>query len=145
VDGSVIAAIKQKISANEINQAISECRELGRAEFRKRYGLGRAKRYFLKIGIERFDSKAIVCVAAKYVRGSPGPFTRKDIHGGPETVRVLETLGFTVVIENIGTLAITDDDADPETIILSEFGKQSRICLLYHRAKILNPFWRSVH
>jgi HNH endonuclease len=107
-----IEITKKKISYDNVVNAIEERRGLGKLEFKKKYGFGSAKRYFLVYEGDRFDSKAIVGVAAKFVEGSSGPFTRHDIYGGQQMKTLLENLGFQVSIESVGALALPEEAAD---------------------------------
>ncbi|MFL6115635.1 MAG: HNH endonuclease [Catenulispora sp.] len=83
------------VSAADITIAIKECDDLGREEFRNRYGFGRATGFLLVHAGRQYDSKAIVGVAHEVSNGyALGP---KDFSGGEQTVvRLLRRLGFTV-------------------------------------------------
>jgi putative restriction endonuclease len=86
-------------SPKAVEDAVAECQRLGAKAFREKYGFGPARRYFLDIEGERFDSKAIVGVAYGYQFPDRGPLGAHDFSGGDRTVRQkLEDLGFTVVV-----------------------------------------------
>lgn len=83
-----------------VRRAVAECDRLGREAFLDRYGFGPARRYFLLVDDQRYDSKAIVGVAHRYQFPERGPLPASAFSGGEATVqRVLERLGFTVVID----------------------------------------------
>ena len=76
--------------------AIGEFRTLGRDQFLKKYGFGRAKEYYLVIDGNYFDSKAIVGVAHQYEFPDSDPLKYNEF--GPAAVRQkLEELGFEVL------------------------------------------------
>lgn len=78
-------------------QAIAEFDELGRDAFLKKYGYGKADRYFLEHNGQRYDSKAIAGVAVGKQHPDRGPLTAAEFPGGNQTVKPkLEELGFTV-------------------------------------------------
>jgi hypothetical protein len=52
------------ITREDMLRAISECDILGRADFLKKYGFKPGKRFFIVFNRLRYDSKAIVGVAA---------------------------------------------------------------------------------
>jgi HNH endonuclease len=107
-----VETIRRKISHGNVVSAIEERRRLGKLEFRKKYGFGPARQYLLVYEGDRFDSKAILGVAAQFVVGSSGPFTPRDIYGGTQTKALLESLGFQVTVEDIGALALPNEAAD---------------------------------
>ena len=85
-------------SRQAILDAVAEFDRMGRAAFLDKYGYGVAKRYYLEIDDQLYDSKAIVGVAHKYQFPSEGPLTPAEFSGGESTVqRKLEDLGFRVV------------------------------------------------
>ena len=84
-------------SRDSILRAIEEFDRLGRDEFLRVYGFGRAKGYILLYNGEKYDSKAIIGVARKYEPGSSGPGKPSDFSGGEKrVVPVLERFGFEV-------------------------------------------------
>lgn len=87
---------------------------LGENAFLKKYGFGTAHSYFLVHDGERFDSKAIVGVAAGFVPGSNGPLTSYDLYGGVSIKKLLEALGFEVSVKNIGSIALPPNSADSQ-------------------------------
>ncbi|MFH8737158.1 hypothetical protein [Streptomyces sp. NPDC017964] len=75
--------------------AVEECQYLGRENFRRRYGFGRAMAYELVLDENRYDSKAIAGVAHLYSVGDLLP--ADGFSGGARTVaHRLRALGFTV-------------------------------------------------
>jgi hypothetical protein len=77
--------------------AIAEHDRLGRAEFLRRYGFGKARGYFLVYEGRRYDSKAIAGVAHGYQFPDQGPLTSDRFSGGETTVQSkLGELGFVV-------------------------------------------------
>ena len=103
-----------KIKRTHIIKAMRERDRIGKAEFRKLYKFGPAQAYFLLDEGRRYDSKAIVGVAAKFIPGSSGPLTAADIYGGKQMKTLLEKLGFQVSVERLGTLTLPTDVADAE-------------------------------
>lgn len=75
--------------------ATEEFRRLGREEFLRTYGFGRARSYQLVLDGRRYDSKAIAGVAHGYATGDF--LSAADFSGGAATVaRCLRELGFVV-------------------------------------------------
>lgn len=76
-------------------QAVQEFDRIGRDAFLKKYGIGRAKDYFLVVDGKRYDSKAIFGAAHSYQFPTLEPLKR--FSGGEETVKPkLEATGFLV-------------------------------------------------
>ncbi len=86
------------ITRQAVLSAVSEFDSLGREQFLKRYGFGKAKGYFLVHDGREYDSKAIVGVAHAYVSpGSTQPLGSDEFSGGEATVaKLLSDLGFEV-------------------------------------------------
>lgn len=84
------------IRRQHVKKALAECKRLGDAELRKKYGFGEARSYLLLDAGRFFDSKAIVGAAHEVATGHPwGP---SDFSGGEATVqRMLEKYGFRVL------------------------------------------------
>jgi hypothetical protein len=94
-----------EIQRSAILSAIAEFDVLGREEFLKRYGFGKARNYFLVHDGKYYDSKAIVGVAHRYQFPQAGILTSDDFSGGDATVKThLEKLGFKVEVRNISSL-----------------------------------------
>src|SRR5580704_3016698 len=89
---------RKPISAPSVQKAIAECDRLGRGEFLRRHGFGRARTYFLISDGKQYDSKAILAVAHGYEHPSDGALRYEDnIFGGKDdTAKVLRGLGFHV-------------------------------------------------
>ncbi|MCW2904670.1 MAG: 5-methylcytosine-specific restriction enzyme [Streptosporangiaceae bacterium] len=82
-------------TADDVLAAISEFDLLGRDEFLKKYGFGRARDYFVRHGGRFYDSKAILGVAHGYRHGEP--LRSDDFSGGDEAVaKQLRGMGFAV-------------------------------------------------
>jgi putative restriction endonuclease len=98
------------ITRKEIEQAVAEFNKLGRAEFLKTYGFGTAESYFLVHNGSKFDSKAIVGVAHKFLPGEK-QLKSGEFSGGLSTVvPLLKKLGF-------GIAAVAaDGTASPEDV-----------------------------
>ncbi|MFE7760931.1 HNH endonuclease [Streptomyces sp. NPDC057438] len=97
--------------------AVDECLQLGREQFRLRYGFGRAVTYELALDGHRFDSKAIAGVAHLYSVGNL--LSADDFSGGARTVaHRLRALGFTVMD---GT-DVTDEPSRDAQILLQPRG-----------------------
>ena len=69
-----------------VENAMAEFDQLGQEPFLKRYGFGRARRYFLIHDGRRNDSMAVVGVAHKYDQPNQGPLRSQDFSGGAATV-----------------------------------------------------------
>jgi hypothetical protein len=77
--------------------AIAEHDQLGRGEFLRRYGYGRAREYLLFFNGREYDSKAIAGVAHQFTGLGAAPLSAAEFSGGRDTVkRTLERLGFVV-------------------------------------------------
>ncbi|MGX9117879.1 HNH endonuclease [Mesorhizobium sp. BHbsci] len=88
----------EDIDRNAVLRAIEEYDQLGRPNFLKHYGFGKARSYVLEHEGKPYDSKAIVGVAHRYARPDLGPLKASDFSGGDATVRKkLEQLGFQVI------------------------------------------------
>jgi hypothetical protein len=87
-------------SRDAVLRAVAECDELGRIAFLAKHGFGKARKYFLLLDGNRYDSKAIAGVAYGYEHREDGPLSPAVFSGGENTVRrVLQQLGFTVIKE----------------------------------------------
>jgi MoxR-like ATPase len=96
-------------SAKAVKSAMAEYDSLGRDEFLRKHGYGRALRYFLREGDSRYDSKAIYGVAYGYEHPEQGPLPNDAFTGGEATVkRRLEALGFEVEDGDRGALPRSD-------------------------------------
>ncbi|WP_321947211.1 HNH endonuclease [Paraburkholderia sp. J10-1] len=78
-------------------EAVREYDRIGRDEFLKKYGFGKATGYFLVVDGKRYDSKAIIGRAHGYQFPDLGPLTPQEFSGGEKTVeRKLEAMGFRI-------------------------------------------------
>src|SRR5690242_13258272 len=90
--------LKDVTSRDAILDAMREFDQLGRDEFLKKYGYGRAKRYLIEHEGRRYDSKAITGVAHGYQFPEQGPLTNDQFSGGEySSNRQLEAAGFRIV------------------------------------------------
>ena len=86
-----------QLTRESVLAAARECDNLGADEFRRRYGFGAARGYFLVLEGRRYDSNAIAGVAHGFAVPSVGPLRAGDFSGGDVKVaRALERLGFSV-------------------------------------------------
>jgi hypothetical protein len=84
-------------SQGAVLQALAEYDRLGRDEFLRRNGFGKARAYFVEHAGSLYDSKAIAGVAHGYQFPDRGRLSSADFSGGETTVRrKLEEIGFTV-------------------------------------------------
>ncbi|MFI6207933.1 HNH endonuclease [Streptomyces sp. NPDC051041] len=103
--------------------AVTECQQLGRETFRRRYGFGQAKTYELVWDGNRYDSKAIAGVAHLYSVGTL--LSADDFSGGAHTVaRRLRTLGFTV--KDGSTVANGPEQVAPQMVLQPRGGARDR-------------------
>ena len=85
------------LTRSAVLAAIEEHDRLGREQFLRQYGFGRAREYRLLLNGREYDSKAIAGVAHRYTGPGAAPLTAAEFSGGSETVkRTLERLGFVV-------------------------------------------------
>lgn len=85
------------VTARGVLGAVAEFDRLGREEFLRANGFGRARMYFLNYQGRRYDSKAIVGVAHGFDCPELGSLRAEDFSGGVITVvRCLNALGFHV-------------------------------------------------
>lgn len=87
----------QELTRDAVEKAIAECLQIGKANFRKKYGFGGARDYFLVVGQENLDSKAIVGAAYQHLPGGKalGP---NDLSGGiGDAAGKLVALGYEVL------------------------------------------------
>lgn len=97
VAGEPQMALSDITDSTAVLQAAHEFDALGRDAFLARYGVGKARGYFLVLSGKRYDSKAIMGAAHGYQFPERGPLRAADISGGDATVKTkLEQLGFTV-------------------------------------------------
>lgn len=77
-----------------VEKAIKKFDKIGRDEFLKEYGFGKAKTCWLVYQGKHYDSKAIVGVAYSFVDRKSGPLTPDDFHGGDPVLEEFSRLGF---------------------------------------------------
>jgi HNH endonuclease len=104
----------KEITRREILLAIDECKGLTKAELYDKYGFRQARSYILIHDGERYDSKAVVGIAHRFVPGSNGPLLYTDFGGGGPVKRLLEKLDFEVSVEHVGPLAISAEEGDKD-------------------------------
>jgi hypothetical protein len=79
-------------------RAVREFDRLGRTAFLEQFGYGEARRYFVRLNGNDYDSKAIAGVAFGMQYPGEGPLRPSQFSGGQATVqRALARLGFEVV------------------------------------------------
>jgi MoxR-like ATPase len=106
---------------------MEEYDELGAAEFRRRHGYGRARRYAVLNGGRRYDSKAIAGVAVGKQFPDRGPLRADEFSGGEQTVRAkLEELGFEVSVDG--------DEPRPLHLIAKWSSQEEPATVELHRA-----------
>lgn len=91
-------------------KAIAECDRLGRSEFLKKYGYGKALTFMLIHNGRQYDSKAIVGAAYEHQFGKP--LRNTDFSGGQASViPKLNSLGFKVVAMEVtdSTTALAEE------------------------------------
>jgi 5-methylcytosine-specific restriction protein A len=87
--------LKDLTDATAVLRAINEFDSLGRDAFLEKYGFGKATGYFVSVGDQQYDSKAVAGAAHGYQHGTP--LTNDQFSGGDATVAArLEALGFEV-------------------------------------------------
>ena len=78
-----------------VEAALAEFRDLGRESFLKKYGLDKARDYFILDGQDLFDSKPILSLAYSYQHPSRGLLSVTSFSGGADAaVRALTRLGY---------------------------------------------------
>lgn len=88
----------REIHRAHVLQALAEYDEIGREGFLDRYGYGKSRTYVLVHEGNRYDSKAIVGVAHRFIAPGSGALRASEFSGGVDTVaRVLRGLGFEVI------------------------------------------------
>lgn len=113
------------LTRDAVIQAIQEFDLIGRDEFLETYGYGEADGYWVTYDqgrYDRYDSKAIVGVAFKFIEGIERPLLPSEFSGGRATVLpALQRLGFEVEvnaqatpgIRRPGSMASQDADEEP--------------------------------
>ena len=113
----------QPLTRDAVTKAVQEFDALGRETFLETYGYGEADGYWLLYGqgrYDRYDSKAIVGVAFKFIAGIERPLLANEFSGGRATVlRALQRLGFDVEVSananpRIQRPAVLDPEAAEE-------------------------------
>lgn len=77
-----------------VAKTIKEFKKIGRDEFLKKYGFGKAKTCWLIHEGWPYDSKAIIGVAYGFLDKKAGPLKPSDFHGGDPVLQKLRELGF---------------------------------------------------
>ena len=92
-----MAELSKLTSREAVLQAIAEADRLGREEFLKKHGFGKARSYYLQVSGRQYDSKAIVAVAFGFQYPDAAPLTWKTFSGGDGAAALaLRKLGFVV-------------------------------------------------
>jgi hypothetical protein len=120
-----MAKLSKITSPTAIRKAMVEYDRIGQDSFLEKYGFGKAYRFRLKYGENRYDSKAILGVAYGIQHPKEGPLTAADFSGGERTVtRRLDSLGFDIVVVQDGG----------EEIPLREYTAQKMVTALEREA-----------
>jgi hypothetical protein len=78
-------------------QALAEFDQLGRQEFLRKYGFGRAGRFRLIYNGRQYDAKAVIGAARGFQAPDRGPLRSEDFQSNARSVKApLQKLGFTV-------------------------------------------------
>lgn len=119
--------------------AISEFDELGRDEFLRKHGYGRAKAHFVRLAGKYYDSKAIAGVAYGIQHPDRGAAANSDFSGGEASVkRRLLSLGFAVSdAPPVAWQELTDRIKSLRTYQRSDYIAPHKALLLY---LVLNRF-----
>jgi|GEM_PF-3387459 len=88
--------ISEITSREPVLQAIKEFDQLGREQFLETHNFGKANKYMLEYKGRYYDSKAIIGVAYKYAVDGALPLGTKELYGGEQVKKRLESLGFKV-------------------------------------------------
>ena len=93
---SKISELLEPIKAEHVEKAIEKFNGMGREEFLKEYGFGKAKTCWLVYEGVDYDSKAIIGVAHSFIDKESVPLTPRDNppYGGNPTLSKLSELGF---------------------------------------------------
>lgn len=92
------------IETKHVEMACAEFDRIGREDFLRAYGFGRAKTYELVHDGKRYDSKAILGVAHQFAKPELGPLKAQQFSGGVDAaVRWLEHLGYEVAKSDVPT------------------------------------------
>ena len=87
-------ALRDLTDPDAVEEAIEEFQRVGRDKFLSKYGFGRAAGYFIRVGNELLDSKAVAGAAHGYQFPRLGPLKKGDFSGGEATVkRIAERSG----------------------------------------------------
>jgi 5-methylcytosine-specific restriction protein A len=117
--------------------AIAEYDRLGQEEFLRTYRFGPARDYVLVHDGKRYDSKAIVGVAHKFLAGQA--LAASEFSGGDATVgRLLRDLGFTVQVG-----ANLDADKLTELLAKLDVNQRNGVPALYQPIMLLWAFGRA--
>jgi len=65
--------LKDITDPDAVKQAIAEFDELGREDFLRRYGFGRARRFYVGYNGKPYDSKAVLGAAHRFQLPDEGP------------------------------------------------------------------------
>lgn len=90
--------LKDITDADAVKQAIAQFDALGRDDFLKRYGFGRARRFFVEFNDKLYDSKAVLGAAHGFQFPDQDPLAAAEFSGDESaTARKLRDLGFSIV------------------------------------------------
>jgi 5-methylcytosine-specific restriction endonuclease McrA len=137
---SIMPSIFDLTDPRAVERAILECDRLGRDQFLRKYGFGKAREYFLIRNGRNYDSKAIVGVALGYQFPTAGALTASDFAGGEQTVwRVLTRLGFIVAKPGKATLPSWSNRPTVDLDDLDRRARKLRAFARIMRAPLVKP------
>lgn len=112
-----MSKISKLVEPAAVHSAIAEFDQIGRTAFLKKYGFGKADRYFLRLGNHYYDTKAIAGAAIRYQDPAEAPLSSDSFSGGNgHAVDVLKKMGFVVVDGTPKWLVLAENEvnADPQ-------------------------------
>src|SRR5688500_9379347 len=107
-------------SPEYVEKAIAEFDRLTRWRFLQTYGFRAARRYFIRVGSDLYDSKAVLGVAHRFVPGKKRALSPADFSGGDKhAVSHLRGLGFEVADTGSGG-PIEVDVSEAVAVVLAQ-------------------------
>ncbi len=109
-------ALKHLDDPAAIRAAVDEFDRLGRSAFLDKYGFGKARGYFLRIGDKRYDAKAIAGAGHGYQFPSVGPLLASAFSDGAATMKcILEKMGFEFVLQRADVPAQAEAELEADS------------------------------
>ena len=107
------------LTADSVRLAIGEFRRIGRESFLKKYGFGKAVRFFVSEDDGVFDSKSVAGAAHGFLPGRP-PLKANEFSGGEDTVaKRLRELGFEMVERDAQKSTASNPDWTRDELIVA--------------------------